>query len=167
MSSQDEKFEEVLTWLKDFFEEIKGKPCYTFEGSLVNKMGYREFRNEAVSLMVTSTFRQSQLPERRMFNPPHVLSGWFLDIVQFSFSKEYQRKGYGLKLARWIYENTPTEFIFLQSVLSKAAEQFLVKHQEEFHLTRCLYSHADYTAEKGPIDYPRLPFGVREHMYKE
>lgn len=107
----------LIEWFIDFFDNIRDRPCSDHILGLKNRVQYHTFDSEMIHLMIHSRFRRADATTQ----------GWALEIVQIEFHENFRRQGFGTHLFKWLKDNSPTQFIFVESVLTVEMESFLTK----------------------------------------
>lgn len=129
----DTPFDEFLNFFKTLFAEIEKKPCRNRAVSFTNRRQYLNFANEFGEVQVSSLHRTTLVENPDDLDTSELIEGWALDIVKIAFEPAFQRKGYGLKFFKWLLENTPTDFIFIQCVTTEKLSNFLMKYKTELN----------------------------------
>lgn len=122
----EEDILEMYDFFTEFFDSIRSKPCRCFKTAFRNRKQYLTLDNSFCHIQVSSVFRSVPLDDKDV-------SGWSLDIVKITFNETVRRQGHCTRLFRWLRENTPTDFIFVQCVNTIEMRDFLVKHQLSFN----------------------------------
>ena len=126
----NELFEEILTVLRKEFEIIKELPCRDGRMMFPNRRTFF-FRNALMEYTMKSTF--IIMPMDNGSANYEMKKGWALLIQRIAFAPEFRRRGYGLRFFQWLRENSPTEFIFIESVITDEMANFLIKNQNALH----------------------------------
>ena len=144
MALEKKSFNELLDKIQIFLNEIKTLPCLNVEQHNKNKRYERlESRGFQIELYsVADCVCTSQGTYEVM---------WALTLADFQiFDEEHQKKGYGTQLLKFLVQNTPTQILVIENIMSEGMWKIIQKYDslrsksgESFH-----YSFSSFYSEE-------------------